>query len=434
MPEKHHLLALEVGSTFTKLVLFALENGSLHFEGRRSARTTLQEGDVSLAYTSLLSQLSADYGVSQFHKIYLSSSAAGGLRMAVCGLTHNLTTKAALESALGAGGIVLESISGSISEKKAAHLAMLNPNIILLCGGLDYGEEEVILRNAETLARLKNDAVVIFAGNQCIRDDISSIFEKYNKRVILSSNVYPRVDHFRFREIQNIVRETFETDVIKAPGLEKIQRDTTPALPTPLAVSFVAELLGKVTGGVVIFDVGGATTDVHSYTGEDEREDHIFLTIEPPIKRSVEGDLGVFHNVQNLLNPGEHLEIYNPEDIAQDLALYARRACQRALLRHSGTKTPVHTGHRNVYAIYGRDLSAVATVIGTGGALIYGFPTGKGFSTLLEDLPEGKLTPRHVKKYAIDQHYLLSSLGLVSQDYPQEVLRFLKKYFSLAEE
>src|SRR5579884_3351670 len=157
MHKKQYLLAIEVGSTFTKLVLFALENGSLSFEGRISTRTSLREGDVSLAYDYLLSQLSVNYGVTQFHKKYLSSSAAGGLRMVVCGLTHNLTTKAALESALGAGGIVLESISGIISERKATHLAALNPNIILLCGGLDYGEEEIILRNAETLARLKTD-------------------------------------------------------------------------------------------------------------------------------------------------------------------------------------------------------------------------------------------------------------------------------------
>ena len=427
MSEKHHLLAIEVGSTFTKLVLCALEHGSLNFVGRLATRTSLHEGDVSLAYRALLSQLSADYGVTQFHKQYLTSSAAGGLRMAVCGLT----TKAALESALGAGGIVLKSMSGVISERKAAHLSTLNPNVILLCGGLDYGEEEIILRNAETLARLKTEAIVIFAGNQCIKEEVKTLFEKNDKKVILSENVYPRVDHFRFRDIQGIVRETFETEVVKAPGLEKIQRDTTPPIPTPLAVSFAVELLGKATGGVVAFDVGGATTDVHSYIGEEERDDSVLLTIEPPIKRSVEGDLGVFHNLQNLLDPNEQINLLDPLDITQDLAIYARRACQRALLRHSGTKTLVHTGVKKVNAIHGRDLSTVETVIGTGGALIYGFPAGQDFNTLLANLPEGKLTPRRVKKYLIDQHYLLSSLGLFSQDYPQEVLQFLQKHFSL---
>lgn len=433
MTKADHLLAVEVGSTFTKLVLFTIERGFLKLRGRISAKTSIDEGDVSLTYRNLLSQLYVQYGVSQFRKVYLSSSAAGGLRMVVCGLTYNLTTKAALESALGAGGIVLESTAGLISERKAAQFTAINPNIILLCGGLDYGEEDVVLHNAEILAKLEVEATVIFAGNKCIKGDIDRIFKKYDKKVIISENVYPRVDDFHFHEVQEIVRKTFETEVVKAPGIEKIQQDTTPPIPTPLAVSYAAELLGKKLGGLVVLDVGGATTDVHSYVTEEDREHTLLLTLEPPIKRSVEGDLGVFHNIKNLLDQEESFTITEPTDVKLDLAKYARRACQKALWRHSGTKTTVHTGQSRVNVVYGRDLSSVKTLIGTGGALIYGFPEEVRFNTLLEGLPEDKLIPRKIENYIIDRRYLMSSLGLLSKDYPQEVIQFLIDNFALAD-
>jgi len=315
MSKAADILTVEVGSTFTKLIFYRCDGGRLTLGGRASGLTTIGCGDVSLGYRQLLSRLDSTYGVSRFGEIYLSSSAAGGLRVVVCGLTRNLTTKAALESALGAGGIVLESITGLISKRQAAQLAEMNPGMILLCGGLDGGEEATLLQNAAIVSELPVDATIVYAGNQAIREEVREILVSKNKKVVLSeSNVYPRVDEFRFREVQDIIRRAFEINVVKAPGIEAIQRETRPPIPTPLAVSYATELLGQEIGNLIVFDVGGATTDVHSYVSDGQGQDRVQATIEPPMKRSVEGDLGVFYNLENLMEAEEHFSPGSPTD------------------------------------------------------------------------------------------------------------------------
>jgi len=94
-------------------------------------------------------------------------------------------------------------------------------------------------------------------------------------------------------------------------------------------------------------------------------------------------------------------------------------------LRHCGERVAVHSGTKLVDVVYGRDLSAVKTVIGTGGAIIYGYPNGHGFETTLQGLPDGKLVPLAVENYLVDRQYLMSSLGLMARDHAQEVRAML---------
>src|SRR3546814_10187255 len=75
-------------------------------------------------------------------------------------------------------------------------------------------------------------------------------------------------------------------------------------MPTPAAVLEGARLLAdgvgdrKGIGPLLLVDVGGATTDVHSVcSGEPAQSDVIVQGLpEPYVKRTVEGDLGMRHN------------------------------------------------------------------------------------------------------------------------------------------
>ena len=69
-----------------------------------------------------------------------------------------------------------------------------------------------------------------------------------------------------------------------------------PIIPTPGAVMNVAKLLREEIGDLMVLDVGGATTDVHSVAEDSEGISEILLAPEPESKRTVEGDLGVFVN------------------------------------------------------------------------------------------------------------------------------------------
>ena len=52
----------------------------------------------------------------------------------------------------------------------------------------------------------------------------------------------------------------------------------------------------------MVIDVGGATTDVHSVTEGSEGINRILVNPEPFAKRTVEGDLGVYVNMRNIVN------------------------------------------------------------------------------------------------------------------------------------
>ena len=80
-------------------------------------------------------------------------------------------------------------------------------------------------------------------------------------------------------------------------------------MPTPPAVLQAAQLLAEGCEGesgigeLVLVDVGGATTDIHSIaTGHPSRSDWIPRGLpEPRAKRTVEGDLGLRWNAEGIV-------------------------------------------------------------------------------------------------------------------------------------
>ena len=52
----------------------------------------------------------------------------------------------------------------------------------------------------------------------------------------------------------------------------------------------------------MVQDVGGATTDLHSVTEGSEEISRILVSPEPKAKRTVEGDLGVYINMRNIVD------------------------------------------------------------------------------------------------------------------------------------
>ena len=78
-------------------------------------------------------------------------------------------------------------------------------------------------------------------------------------------------------------------------GMEKIRSLVDgPIIPTPGAVMEASRLLKEKIGDLITFDVGGATTDIHSVTDGSEEISRILLSPEPDAKRTVEGGSGCF--------------------------------------------------------------------------------------------------------------------------------------------
>lgn len=426
------LLAVEVGSTYTKLVAFHERAGRLRLAGRVATRTTLADGDVRIGVARLL-DAARDFGATAGQPAYLTSSAAGGLRVAVCGLTPSLSTKVGVETALGAGGVVVFAVAGRLTPRDVAELVAARPGLVLVCGGTDHGEAAAVLANVATLADVALDAVFLFAGNARIRAEVTELLSQAGKPCFLTDNVYPESDCFRFEEVRDAIRLTYERTVMKAPGIDELQQSFgLGCLPTPLAVSRSVEVMGESLGGLLVFDVGGATTDVHSYVGTPQPDDVVSAGFEPRLKRTVEGDLGVFHNLASLLSEDELAEVDPAAPVVDGdrLGTYALRAVRRGLARHCGRVERAYGpgGGRDV--VHGADLRRVTTVLATGGALRHGLPDPTVLREPLAELAGSRLVPERVGAWLIDRQYLMSSLGSMLGERADAVRAFIDEGFA----
>ena len=70
-------------------------------------------------------------------------------------------------------------------------LRQIKPKMILLAGGVDYGEKETAIHNGALIAGLRPAAPVVYAGNVAARDELSAIFKEAGVKAYFVENVYP---------------------------------------------------------------------------------------------------------------------------------------------------------------------------------------------------------------------------------------------------
>src|SRR6056297_3894508 len=444
-------LVAEIGSTTTIVNAFnGIDGGTPEFLEQGQSKTTVEDGDVVEGLKNAINDLEKKLKINslEYNEMFATSSAAGGLRMSVHGLVYDMTVKAAREAALGAGANLKMITAGKMRKTDIKRLNETRPNIILIAGGVDYGERDTALYNAKLIAGLDLGIPVIYAGNIENKEEIRDIFnEKSNHSMLyLTENVYPRIDELNVEPTRKIIQDVFEEHIVNAPGMEKIKTMVdSKIIPTPGAVMEASKILKGEIGDLLVIDVGGATTDIHSATCGSEDVNKILLSPEPEAKRTVEGDVGVYVNMDNILgmigekelkkNLGDNIEELiskycfvprNKEEIKL-VEMMAEKAISVALDRHSGNYRNVYgTSGRRKYA-EGKDLTAVKFIIGTGGALTR-LPNGKKVirKVLSRDINE-KLNPGKDVEILIDEKYIMASLGVLSKKYPDFAIKMLKK-------
>jgi uncharacterized protein (TIGR01319 family) len=443
------VLVAEIGSTTTVVNAFAdVLTEKPRFIGQGQWATTVLDGDVTIGLRGAIEDLKDKLGVSelQYGEMLATSSAAGGLRMTVHGLVYDMTAKAAREAALGAGAIIHTVTAGRLRRSELNRIKDIKPNIILIAGGLDYGERDTALDNAEKLVELMLGIPVIYAGNIENIDEMREIFRDYNSKLYIVENVYPKVDLLNVEPTRKVIQEVFEEHIIHAPGMTKV-RDmiTGPIIPTPGAVMEAAKLLKNEIGDLVVIDVGGATTDVHSVTEGSEEILKILLSPEPSAKRTVEGDLGMFVNMPHVV---ERLGV---SKLSQELGFdvlpiidelkpipinikevaFIERLCLEAVLtsmeRHAGRIRRLYGEAGRKAVAEGKDLTQVKYIIGTGGALTR-LPHGAVILKKIAESSKGiELFPSTEAEILIDNNYIMASLGVLSKKYPEGALKLLKE-------
>lgn len=445
---------VDIGSTYTKVTAVDTVKGRL--EAQSSAPTTVD--DVSMGLKDALAGLEISSEHLKGARKLACSSAAGGLRMVAIGLVQDLTAKAAKLAALGAGARVLSTYSFQLTEEDRDEIARLQPDIILLAGGTDGGNSENILHNAKVLASLPQPVPVVIAGNRSAAAEVARCFPP-EFSTYTAPNVMPQIGKLQVEPAREVIRRVFMEKIIYAKGLDKAERWIDGIfMPTPAAVLRAGQLLSQGTttdpgwGDLLIVDVGGATTDVHSLgKGAPTKAGVVVRGLpEPYAKRTVEGDLGVRVSVLSLMEAvspevlaqetgwskeavearaqvlHETPEILpqNPEEAFFDQVL-ARQAVKHGVGRHVGTLSELYTPSGLIWIQEGKDLSAVSRVIGTGGVLIKGqdpLEVLKG-AEKQSDLPL-ELRPEQ-PNYYLDGDYILAAMGLLAQEEPRAAYAIL---------
>ena len=452
---KIDVLVAEIGSTTTVVNAFDhLESDTPVFLGQGQAPTSVKEGDVNIGLQAAIEDMKKNLHIEneklEYTNMLATSSAAGGLRMTVHGLVYDMTVKAAKEAALGAGANIHLITAGKLSKVDMIKLDRIKPNIILIAGGVDYGERETALYNSELIAASDLNIPVIYAGNIAVADDVKLIFESYSKEKNLHivPNVYPKIDILNIEPTREVIQDIFEKHITEAKGMEKIREMVNgPIIPTPGAVMKASKILKDEIGDLVTIDVGGATTDIHSVTEGTEKVNKILVEPEPVAKRTVEGDLGVFINKKNIVDiikieklekelnmSSEDIEKFTNSDIAipqtEEHKRFIERLTKEAVIvsinRHAGGYRTYFGGKSDTLA-FGKDLTAVKWIVGTGGALTRLTAREEILNSISQFNRADKLLPTAEAKILIDNNYIMASLGVLSSLNKEAAIKLLLK-------
>jgi uncharacterized protein (TIGR01319 family) len=449
---KIDVLVAEIGSTTTVVNAFdGINDPSPKFLGQGQAPTTVLEGDVNVGLRNAINDLTNNLNVNsiEYNDLIATSSAAGGLKMTVHGLVYDMTVKAAKEAALGAGANIKYITAGKLRKSDLKKIQEIKPNIILIAGGVDYGERDTALYNSELIAELDLEIPVIYAGNVENHEEVKELFEGKRTELYIVENVYPKIDELNIEPTRRVIQDVFEKHIIHAPGMKKVREMVNgPIIPTPGAVMEAAKLLYEDIGDLVVIDVGGATTDVHSVTEGSEEITRMLINPEPTAKRTVEGDLGVYVNMQNIV------ELIGKEELAKELDVsmeelesiinshapipttdmdikFTEELTLHALLtavkRHSGRLRHLYGPGGKKTLAEGKDLTNIKYIIGTGGALTR-LPNRVNMLKEIALSNKGnELLPNKEAEILIDNYYIMASLGVMSKNYPLAALKLLKE-------
>lgn len=462
------ILATDCGSTTTKAILIERRPEGYRLAGRGEAPTTVEApfDDVTVGVITATRELEEITGRTIVRDgllivpseddttgvdLYLStSSAGGGLQMTVAGVVRKITAQSAERAALGAGAIVMDTVSiddGRQEHERIEQIRRLRPDMILLAGGTDGGQTGNVIELAEFILaadprpRLGHTfrLPVIYAGNRDIRDEVAEILkETVDLRVV--DNIRPTPEAENLGPSREAIHELFLEHVMEqAPGYNKLKSWTSAdLLSTPNAVGMLVETVARQREQQVLaVDIGGATTDV-------------FSVFSGAFTRTVSANLGMSYSICNVLMeagtanvlrwvpaPCDEDTLRNqlrnkmirPTTIPQEqtsLAVeqaLAREALRLALEHHKSLATSLK-GVRQASEI-GRmfDQGAAASlvnmmdldlIIGSGGVLSHAPLRAQSALMMLDAWqPEG------VTELAVDSIFMMPHLGVLSTVLPE---------------
>lgn len=461
------LLIIDCGSTTTKALWLERREGAHVISARAESPTTVEApaDDITMGVLAAVEQLELQLGrvmVSEGRIICPSQpdgsgvdfvgatcSAGGGLQILVAGVIKSMTAASAERAALGAGAIVTDVISiddGRTQYEKLARIATIQPDMVLVSGGVDGGNVSHVVQMAELLYAAgvrprhgEGKVPVIYAGNREAREEIRDILS-HSSDARMVDNLRPQLEIEQIAPARQEIQKAFMSHVmVSAPRYSRLgQLTSAPVLPTPAAVGKAIEYIGQQSGKTVLAcDIGGATTDFFSY-----RMGQLY--------RTVSANLGLSYSISNvaaqagLSEIGRYLPFaYDEVEISNSLAnkmirptslpaTPAELALEQAVVRVALGLALKH--HRELVGdMRGvrqqREISDILAdnrtdqeddqmldidiIIGSGSPLCMAPRRSQAMAMLLDGL-----MPRGVTEVWLDGRFALPQLGLLSEHFP----------------
>ena len=454
----------DFGSTFTKVVCVDLDEYEIIATDKFPSTV---HTDAGIALNQCYDVAKMAMGKKNFEEaLKLStSSAAGGLRMAVVGLTKTISLQAGRNASFSAGAKIVCNTSGLITSEDIEQIENSQTEIILLCGGHESGNTKGVIENARRLSKSSLTLPVIYAGNSHIAETVRKQFLLHGKECFLTKNILSTIGSLHLEPTTKIIRNLFMKRIINMKGVGIVQDKMNAAiLPTPAAVLNAGELLCHGTakspgiGELMMVDVGGATTDVYSYINNISYEGAKCVGIfEPFSKRTVEGDMGMressvcLEREIGLQNLAARCEV---KDTVIENAIYKRitdrgyvadnavekkidhqiacAAVEISARRHAGyISKEYHNGCRLIQ--HGKNLTGIETVIGTGGIIVNDSnPDDILKKVTMTDKEKGTvLLPSYIN-VLVDREYVLFAAGLLKKFHEEAALAIMKKSLGLS--
>ncbi len=435
-----YVVCADTGSTFTKaaaVVVGGPDAGRLL--ATSAVPTTVGPGqDVLTGLDAAIAEVVAVAGGDPVD-VRVCSSAGGGLRLAVVGYERVVTAEAGSRVGLSAGAKIVHVSTGPLDRDGLAALKADRPDVVLLVGGTDGGDADVMRHNASRLSTSGPRVPYVVAGNVDTRDEVVEEFLRRSRTVVATANVLPRIGVLDPHPARAAIRDVFVHHVIGGKGLTKgprfarLVRGATP----DLVLAGVELLADSGIGDVLLVDVGGATTDVYSAITPDAEESSLHREVVEVMwrGRSVEGDLGMRWGATGVADAAmvERL-VAGPEHEAIDAAARVRHADPSWLPRSDRDRDTDATIARLALTVAlrrharpsdtpegrapGRDLSRVTVVVASGGVFRHATPDRLGtmLAPVTTDHAGGWRVPTS-PRITVDRRYVVAAAGLLADDH-----------------
>lgn len=301
-------LILDIGSATTRATLTDTVAGQTRLVGQAEVASTYEPpyGDVMVSLLQaataiseltgrqlleggqlLMPRTSEGDGVDQ---VIAVASAAGPISLVVAAVSSDISARSALHASRSVNSTILQTITlndateyaaatGDYSwiERQVQRLIGLNPDAILLAGGLEDGAQDTLVRLAHIIgltalsSRVGEDGQaqqdvkvrpVIYAGNSQASERVVESLSNRAEPIVVE-NVRPSLEQPNLEPTRRALTKLYSERILgRMPGLQTFKRmSALPMRTTTEAASlltrFLAELYGR---NVLAIDVGSAST------------------------------------------------------------------------------------------------------------------------------------------------------------------------------